>query len=173
MSAQRIFQSYVKTSPFSEARPWTPKVTNSSRLQPINLIQRLVVKLTNLSDVRVIGKGSLSAVAENWSLAWDWVARIWLEVNNFFTSVFPANIRSAESWSRTLLISSLSVVLEKKTISNLILFPTGCLRCFHFLRNVFIQYSNWFIYIFTTINDNNNKKKTLNTNNSTHNLGEA
>lgn len=75
-------------SQFSEARPWTCKVTKSSRPQPIILIQPLVVKITNLSDVCVIRNNLLLALAENWRLALDCVARILLEVNNFFLKLF-------------------------------------------------------------------------------------
>lgn len=80
---KRIFQSYGKMSQFSKARPWTCKVTNSSRLQPIILIQLLVVKIINLSDVRVIRNNLLLAVVENWRLALDWVVSILLEVKLF------------------------------------------------------------------------------------------
>lgn len=41
---KRIFQSYGKMSPFSKASPWTCEVINSFRLQPITLIQLLVIK---------------------------------------------------------------------------------------------------------------------------------
>lgn len=81
---KRIFQSYGKMSPFLKARPWTCKVTNSSRLQPITLIQLLVVKITNLSDVCVIRNNLLLADVENWRVVLDWMVSILLEVNNSF-----------------------------------------------------------------------------------------
>ena len=85
---KRIFQSHGKMSPFSKARPWTRKVTNSSRLQPITLIQLLVVKITNLSDVGVIRNNTLLAVVENWRLTLDWVVSLLLEVNNSSIKLF-------------------------------------------------------------------------------------
>jgi len=91
---KRIFQSYGKMSPFSKARPWTRKVTNRSRLQPITLIQPLVVKITNLSDVCVIRNNLLLAVVENWRLTLDWVVSLLLEVNNFFITLFPGDLRN-------------------------------------------------------------------------------
>lgn len=56
--------------------------------KPINLIQPLVVKLANLSDVCFIGKSWLSAGAENWRVLQDWFARIWLQLNNFLHQCF-------------------------------------------------------------------------------------
>lgn len=78
---KRIFQSYGEISLCSNGRPWTCKVTNSSRPPPIILIQLLLVKIANLSDVCVIRNNLLLAVVENWRPAlnhspeycWQWI----------------------------------------------------------------------------------------------------
>lgn len=94
---KRIFQSHGKMSWFSLTRPWTCKVTNSSRLQPIILIQLLVVKIANLSDVCVIRENLLLALVENWRPALDWVAGILCEVDNLFIKLFSRDLRNIRS----------------------------------------------------------------------------
>lgn len=108
--------------------------------KPINLIQRWVVKLANLSDVRLIGKSWLSAGAENWRLAQDWFARIWLQVNNFLHQRFLYKYQISRKLKQKQLLSHHLVLCWRRRpfkISSSLF--QDVFSGFIFLRNVFIQ----------------------------------
>lgn len=107
-------------------------------LKPINLIQRLVVKLANLSDVRVIGKSWLSAGAENWRLLQDWFARIWLQVNNFLHQRFLYKYQISRKLKQKYLLSyHLLLCWRRKPFQISSSFFQDVFSGFMFLRNLF------------------------------------
>lgn len=112
--------------------------------KPINLIQQLVVKLANLSDVPVIGKSWLSACAENWRLAQDWFARIWLQVNNFLHNYKYQISRKLKQ--KYLLSHHLVLCWRRRPFKISSSFFQDVFSGFIFLRNIFFnekKQSSW------------------------------
>lgn len=92
---KRIFQSYGKMSPLSKASPWTCEVINSFRLQPITLIQLLVIK----KWPEIYQMSLLSEITCFWQLwkiedSLKCVVSILLEVIYLFIFAFPGDTRN-------------------------------------------------------------------------------